>query len=517
MTNCNGCGAVLPENAKFCLECGAKREAQVALSERAESAAEAVGRGEVLVCGKCGEAVEVGKKFCLACGANLGESGVLKPAAEVAERGGVLVCGKCGEAAEEGKKFCLACGANLSESGVLKPAAEAAGHGEVLVCGKCGEAAEEGKKFCLACGANLSESGVLKPAAEVAEDVVEAAEGDPPPPAMISVTSKINHWSYEVPDFFDAMGLPFNDYEDQSHQGSADGAFANGVMRGEFGRGLNSLDDYFQSAYDGGSVFVKEMTEINGLPALYCQHLSGDFYTHAAIVAYKQESWGFVYDVGITVPRTKMDAYRDAMDAFVFSFKLDEEKIQKKFGERGAARLHAEVVWQKNRAARKNPEAANPDCFFFDGSLIRATGAVTKTELFIDNTLVAQFKSLWGYVDEKTPLLKAENYKFKSGLATIEVYFTEGILNGDYTVAVNMNGEIYPLGKCTVKQLSGKRILEAIDYPGRLTNLPMQSESESAQPAPAPQPAASQARACTSCGKELKPAAKFCPACGASQ
>lgn len=53
---CKKCGNVLPENAKFCFECGAKVEQE-------------------LICAACGAKMPVGYKFCMECGGVLSDSG----------------------------------------------------------------------------------------------------------------------------------------------------------------------------------------------------------------------------------------------------------------------------------------------------------------------------------------------------------------------------------------------------------------------------------------------------------
>ena len=75
---CEKCGAVLPENAKFCLECGEK-----------------VVPANMVVCPGCGNTVAKGK-FCPECGHKF-----------------VTVCPKCGKEIVAGAKFCLECGEKL--------------------------------------------------------------------------------------------------------------------------------------------------------------------------------------------------------------------------------------------------------------------------------------------------------------------------------------------------------------------------------------------------------------------
>ena len=75
---CTKCGATLPTNAKFCLECGEK-----------------VVSADMVVCPDCGNTVAKGK-FCPECGHKF-----------------VTVCPKCGKDVVPGAKFCLECGEKL--------------------------------------------------------------------------------------------------------------------------------------------------------------------------------------------------------------------------------------------------------------------------------------------------------------------------------------------------------------------------------------------------------------------
>lgn len=77
---CPKCGKVLPENAKFCLECGNKIEH--------------LGDNET-ICSSCGKKVAKGK-FCSECGAPL-----------------VRKCSKCGAVALDGATYCTECGEKI--------------------------------------------------------------------------------------------------------------------------------------------------------------------------------------------------------------------------------------------------------------------------------------------------------------------------------------------------------------------------------------------------------------------
>lgn len=77
---CPKCGNAVPQNAKFCLECGTKIEL---LSD------------SEMLCPNCGKKTPKGK-FCMECGNKL-----------------QLTCPKCGNEIPQGAKFCLECGYKL--------------------------------------------------------------------------------------------------------------------------------------------------------------------------------------------------------------------------------------------------------------------------------------------------------------------------------------------------------------------------------------------------------------------
>ena len=77
---CPHCNSELPENAKFCLQCGNKVEAL---------------NDNEIICPLCGKKTAKGK-FCMECGAAL-----------------VLKCAKCGAEIPNGAKFCLECGEKI--------------------------------------------------------------------------------------------------------------------------------------------------------------------------------------------------------------------------------------------------------------------------------------------------------------------------------------------------------------------------------------------------------------------
>ena len=78
---CTKCGAPLPQNAKFCLECGEKVASVI--------------RDNTIICPSCGKTVARGK-FCPECGYKF-----------------ITACPKCGKEIVPGTKFCLECGEKL--------------------------------------------------------------------------------------------------------------------------------------------------------------------------------------------------------------------------------------------------------------------------------------------------------------------------------------------------------------------------------------------------------------------
>ena len=78
---CTKCGANIPANGKFCLECGAKVEPPLAENE--------------MICPGCGKRVSKGK-FCMECGTSL-----------------IAKCVNCQAELPNGAKFCLECGTKV--------------------------------------------------------------------------------------------------------------------------------------------------------------------------------------------------------------------------------------------------------------------------------------------------------------------------------------------------------------------------------------------------------------------
>ena len=74
---CASCGAVLPEGAMYCPDCGTKMP-----EPEPEEIPEEEHLDDRLYCTECGAVVEPGKKFCIICGAEIEYTQDIEPAAE---------------------------------------------------------------------------------------------------------------------------------------------------------------------------------------------------------------------------------------------------------------------------------------------------------------------------------------------------------------------------------------------------------------------------------------------------
>lgn len=106
---CSECGENLPDNARFCLQCGRpmSEDTTTPMSETAKPS---------VFCTKCGEKLNVSAKFCLKCGAKV-------VVAELSSQG-TSTTSKCPHGSVKrkfsytGKKkgFCQTCGAVITSS-----------------------------------------------------------------------------------------------------------------------------------------------------------------------------------------------------------------------------------------------------------------------------------------------------------------------------------------------------------------------------------------------------------------
>ena len=500
--NCTGCGKDLPQGAKFCLECGTK----VAVKP---------------VCTGCGKELPPEAKFCLECGT------------------------KCGAGAAPGN---------------APPAAEpkvAVPQNMVLVCGQCGEPAKEGKKFCLKCGANIAEAGVMKPAAEAAQP--EAAAGAAAGAGAIAgadlpmkdMASDVNHWSYKIPAFFEDLDMAFTDEEGKTAMTSEELPYSIFLQQKEYGAEVKSFYDltansqkfsgYFCTVcgYNGSdltaklfcpqckapapkdgfklqalavTVSAKNKTEINGLPALYYQAHDESAYFHCANVLFSEKA-KIYFLLTIAVPKEDKAEFREMMDAFIYSFKPDGEKWNAKIAqwEKEAEEL---AVMQEEAISYIDGLSQKFELLYFADGFFSAK---KDKEVFISALNCEKFAKgeyLIFNIPRSFLLLtnKAIHYTdAKNGFHAPWSSITK-ITGGANTIV-----EFHEGGNSVTKFIGHfvDLIVELLNQMWQdFGNPPAQSQAQ-----PAPQPAAAQpkARACTACGKELKPAAKFCPICGASQ
>jgi len=92
--SCANCGAMIPVNSAFCLNCGAAQTQQASQPTGQKKGG--------LVCSNCGTAIQAGTKFCPNCGAKVTASEGKK-------------CPNCGTPITSPSKFCPECGKPLNE------------------------------------------------------------------------------------------------------------------------------------------------------------------------------------------------------------------------------------------------------------------------------------------------------------------------------------------------------------------------------------------------------------------
>ncbi|MCD7811707.1 MAG: zinc ribbon domain-containing protein [Ruminococcus sp.] len=135
------CGAVLEEDAEFCMECGApvvRAHDEIIFSSRP--------------CPNpnCGALLEEGAEYCMECGTYVGMgTDTVQP-----------VCAFCGEPLEEGADFCIGCGQRVSDPvKVSYPPSKN--------CMHCSMPVDADTVWCPFCGKKAFESDVVPPVTPV--------------------------------------------------------------------------------------------------------------------------------------------------------------------------------------------------------------------------------------------------------------------------------------------------------------------------------------------------------------
>lgn len=125
MCSCPKCKAQIPQNTKFCPECGFDTS-----------------KKEEFKCASCGASITKNTKFCPECGGKISICsicGMDMGSGSTCNSCGARKCPQCSAMIKKGNKFCSECGAVL-----------------VKKCPNCGVEVEDGKKFCAECGQSLA-------------------------------------------------------------------------------------------------------------------------------------------------------------------------------------------------------------------------------------------------------------------------------------------------------------------------------------------------------------------------
>lgn len=147
---CQSCGAQVPVDEEFCLECGTKIGGLGTASSQSASSGTTTGpTPAATTCPSCQAHVPAGEEFCLECGSKVGAPTAPPPAASPA------TCPSCQATIPPGEEFCLECGA---KSGPIAQAALPASRSPApRICPNpdCQLEATGRQKFCRRCGTRL--------------------------------------------------------------------------------------------------------------------------------------------------------------------------------------------------------------------------------------------------------------------------------------------------------------------------------------------------------------------------
>ena len=150
--------------------------------------------------------------------------------------------------------------------------------------------------------------------------------------SMKHMSSFVNSWSFDVPKFFETMKQDLMDMENVT-MCSCDGDKYCYILlkhkQGDkppmtlFSKRIESLSAYIAYSLKevkNPIILNQKKTDIDGLPTEYYQlQTIDDSYIHDAYL----ETRGFFYNFRIAVPYDKKNKYREQMDAFIYSIKLN--------------------------------------------------------------------------------------------------------------------------------------------------------------------------------------------------
>lgn len=171
MVKCANCGTPIPENARFCSECGCKVDPQH-------------------TCPKCGNKVSTNDKFCMQCGTILtpvappyapntnNASNTHSPYSQEAKKEETIVmrCPKCGKIVKDDTEECPDCHYKFSHT------YKGPSIGKTN-CPSCGATISDMNRICPECGCRISEAistpkkpfGTLSVTQEAASETVKKA------------------------------------------------------------------------------------------------------------------------------------------------------------------------------------------------------------------------------------------------------------------------------------------------------------------------------------------------------
>ena len=155
---------------------------------------------------------------------------------------------------------------------------------------------------------------------------------------MTEMSSALNHWSFAFPSFFNTLELDIMDEEFATEMFNPKLPYGFGIWRNEHGAEVKSINELAVPV--SWIVTEHKKTEINGLDAVYYQAHTRNQYLRGAFILYNERA-RIHYWLCIGTPKEEKSKFDELMDAFIYSLKLDDEKINARYGEKLAAKIEA--------------------------------------------------------------------------------------------------------------------------------------------------------------------------------
>ncbi len=307
---CANCGNEIPENSKFCGNCGSKVEIPEKVIPQApvEESAPVVELEDAPLFSDNGESLIEEKASAVATEETELEMPAVAP--EIVEMSAsaeaeesqpaptpLHTCANCGAALRPDAKFCKGCGSAVAPV----PAPASAPKAECSSCAKCGAPLKPGAKFCSSCGSTTA----AEAATEAPEIKAPKKKKSKKPIIIISIilavlllfggTFAVMHFTGALDDFYEAIGWDVyadddedsdaDDDKDSEEKGSGEFVVAEFEKSlpdptetvGAFGYAMSCAD------FDGMKLYVKDESTVDTIESVMVNGLKDGLATGMGI------------------------------------------------------------------------------------------------------------------------------------------------------------------------------------------------------------------------------------------